>query len=158
MLCASRAGARARVRAKEAGRSKLKRGTMPSCQRSVRPPTILPPVLRTSQRPRAAFSNFFQKLRDWTPSGLEKRGRGEGCTQAASCASPEIAQDAPTLRYVREEGLGRTRRPPPRGRAHKPPWGAARESLRFLPRAYQSLGRGKERDYQAEFVFCEKHF
>ena len=50
--------------AREAGRSKLKRGTMPSCQRSVRPPTILPPVLRTSQRPRAAFPNFFQKLRD----------------------------------------------------------------------------------------------
>ena len=106
MLCASCAGACALVREGTIGRPKRKRGAMPSCQRSVRPPTILPSVLRTSQRPGLQLFSETSGLNQFGPRITIVRtliASRHDCRLASG-----TARNAPTLRHVREEGLGRS--------------------------------------------------
>ena len=158
MLCASRAGARARVRGR--GRTlQAKEGN--DALVSTERPTADHSTTRLADEstpPRRLFQ-LFSETSGLDPLGPRKTWARRGLYPSGK---PRLAGNRTGRAHVAPRsrgGLGAyPSRPPPRGRAHKPPWGAARESLRFLPRAYQSLGRGKERDYQAEFVFCEKHF
>ena len=157
MLCASRVGERARVR--ERGRTlQAKEGN--DALVSTERPTADHSSTRLADESTAprGLSQLFSETSGLNPLGPRKTWARRGLYPSGKLRFAGNRTGRAHVAPRSRGGLGAHQSPPPRGRALKPPWGAAREFLRFLPGADQSLGRGKERDYQAEFVFCEKHF
>ena len=159
MLCASRAGACARVCARGRPDAPCERGER--CPRvtgaSDRRPFYHPSCGRVNA-PAPPFPTFFRNFGTEPPRASKNVGEARAVPKRQAAPRGESHRTRPRCPTFARRAWGAPVAHPARGRAHKPPWGAARESLLLLPRAYQSLGRGKERDYQAEFVFCEKQF
>ena len=144
--CALRARARVRVCARGDGRTpQAKEGN--DALMSTERPTADHSTIRLADESTAWPATFFRNF--GTESVWASNNDSADFDRITARLSPrfgngtERAHVAPRSRG----GLGAHQSPPPRGRALKPPWGAAREFLRFLPGADQSLGRGKERDY-----------
>ena len=156
MLCASCAGECARVREGTAGRPKRKRGTMPSCQRSVRPPTILPTVLRTSQRPGLQLFSETSGLNQFGPRITIVRtliASRHDCRLASG-----TARNAPTLRHVREEGLGRTSPRPREVAPRSRPGGLPANSYGSSPGPIKALGAGRSGITKQSLFFVRNIF